>query len=468
MTQADTKFLTKIFYGLIWLASSLALSILLYLSLSLDSSISSLIFNVAGSPFYFWTYILLTLGAIFLFGTNVTLLVYQWRKYGLPKIRKQTFTGVGSLIGIGASACPICGSTLLSAIGIVGGLASFPLGGLELKALSFGLVLLPVLLTLKELKRLKLCNDATCPAPRDASFEDKDGSWFVALVVIVASLLFVSWDMLKSEPVFAKLVVSTSPPHDEGAPINDELFNEVAEKVLPKQGFQSKISLSDSVVQLVSYGVIDPEKFKGQEEVLTKPTDKKILLTRENAHYHVNLLWPLGLANYMSSNKSSPVNGKSLFNFASTGGWTLGKEKNGGAYFNKFKIVELTPEQESLVTKIAKNTYRPCCNNSTFFQDCNHGSALLGLLQLGVSQGLSEDELYREALTFNSFWFPDNYLQTALYFKVTKNIEWENVSPQEVMGKDFSSISGWSKNIHEKIKQLGILPQKEGGASCGV
>jgi hypothetical protein len=99
----------------------------------------------------------------------------------------------------------------------------------------------------------------------------------------------------------------------------------------------------------------------------------------------------------MSTNKTSPVNGVSLFNLPSTGGWTLGKEENGGAYFNEFRIVELTPEQEALVTRIAKNTYRPCCNNSTFFQDCNHGSALLGLLELGASQGLTADELYQEA-----------------------------------------------------------------------
>ena len=41
-----------------------------------------------------------------------------------------------------------------------------------------------------------------------------------------------------------------------------------------------------------------------------------------------------------------------------------------------------------MVISIAKNAYRSCCDNSTFFQDCNHGWALLGLLQLGAGQGL--------------------------------------------------------------------------------
>ncbi len=161
--------------------------------------------------------------------------------------------------------------------------------------------------------------------------------------------------------------------------------------------------------------------------------------------------------------------GADLFGFASTGGWNIGKEENGGAYFNKFKIVELTPEQEALVMKIAENSYRPCCDNSTFFQDCNHGSALLGLIQLGASQGLSEEELWREALAFNSFWFPDTYIVTGLYFKAVKNTDWKDVDPQLVMGKDYSSGSG-SYRVQSEVANIpNLVPQQQGGgANCGV
>ncbi|OHA13626.1 MAG: hypothetical protein A3G49_05835 [Candidatus Sungbacteria bacterium RIFCSPLOWO2_12_FULL_41_11] len=93
----------------------------------------------------------------------------------------------------------------------------------------------------------------------------------------------------------------------------------------------------------------------------------------------------------------------------------------------------------------------------------------MGLLELGASQGLTEDELYREALAFNSFWFPQNYIQTAVYFKAVKNIDWEKVDPKIVMGKDFSSSSGWRKNVGEKLANLGLVPKaKAGGAGCGV
>lgn len=490
LSADDIKFLTKLFYGLVGLSASLAFFLTLYLSLRINSSIASLIGNTYDKPLYFWPYVILTFAAIILFGINASFFVYRWRKFGPPKLKKQAGTGFGSIAGVAASACPICGSTILAAIGIAGGLAAFPLGGLELKALSLGLLILPLWLTTKDLKDLQLkCEVGACPPPRDASFKEGDKPLLLIALLLVLILGLTSWNMLKSDPAIAKLLTtqrgtitnpkgnqlfSTSTPQT-----GNRLFDEIIAKVLPPQGFQSKIYLGDSIAKLVRNGVIDRQKLEAiyqnrngippaLKSILSHPSAQPILLTRENANIYVNLLWPLGLSNYMSTNEESPIKGKSLFNFASTGGWNLGKEENGGAYFNKFKIVELTPPQEALVTKIAQNTYRPCCNNSTFFQDCNHGSALLGLLELGASQGLTEDELWREALVFNSFWFPDTYIKTALYFKAAKNIDWEDVDPKMVMGKDFSSISGWSTNVEENLKALGLLPQVQGGGGCGV
>ena len=256
-------------------------------------------------------------------------------------------------------------------------------------------------------------------------------------------------------------------------------FEAAAEAVIPVSGHKSKIVFKDIVLKLVQSGGIDRLKFediyatrggapKEVAALLRSPSDERIFINRENANAYLNVLWPLGLANYMKVNEASPVNGKDLMNFASTGGWTLGKEENGGAYFNKFKIVPLTSEQETLVKRVAENTYRPCCGNSTFFQDCNHGSALLGLLELGASQGLTEDELFREALAFNSFWFPDTYIQTAVYFKAAKGIEWRDIDPKTVMGQDYSSGLGWYENVRKENERLGLVPEEKGGASCGV
>lgn len=268
----------------------------------------------------------------------------------------------------------------------------------------------------------------------------------------------------------------SSPSHEpQDAP---SLRADITARVLPAEGFQSRIRLRDAVLKLVEHGVIDPAKFAALYErrgglpdelktVFTERHDAPIRLTAKNAQHYINLLWPLGIANHMAANSGSPVNGPNLFKLASTGGWTLGTMNNGGHYFNKFTIVELSPDHEALVTRVARNIFRPCCNNHTMFQDCNHGSALLGLLTLGAAQGLGEADLYREALAFNSFWFPSHYVLTAMYFKLVKDTDWPAVDPRTVLGRDFSSLGGWRLNVSEEMKRRDLVP-RPGGGSCGV
>ena len=258
------------------------------------------------------------------------------------------------------------------------------------------------------------------------------------------------------------------------------LYDEAVASVLPPAGFTSRIALRDSVLRLVEHGVVDVQKFASIYDrrgglpaelryALHWPAHLPIHLTAENAGYYVNLLWPIGLANHMATNAGSPLNGPSLLTFASTAGWNLGEAANGGEYFNKLPIVELTPEQEALATRVAKSTYRPCCGNSTFFQDCNHGSALLGVLELGAAQGLTEDELYREALAFNSFWFPDTYIRTALYFKAVAESSWAEVDPRIVMGERYSALRSWQANVQAPLAAIpNLIPEQQGGAQCGA
>lgn len=254
----------------------------------------------------------------------------------------------------------------------------------------------------------------------------------------------------------------------------------VTDEVLPKDGFQSKIVLGNVIPKLVSYGVIDKGKiediYKGrgglntfQKDMLNKSSTKPLVITQENSSWIVNILWPLGLTNKMEINNKSPIAGKDVGNYASTGGWNLGKEENGGIYFNKYSIIPLSVKQEQRVKYLADRIYRPCCDNSTFFQDCNHGSAALALIELGVSQGLSDNDIYKTALAFNSFWFPQNYLETALYLKRTKGTDWKDVDAKLVLSKDYSSISGWIANIDTLAQKIpDLLPKTAGGGSCGV
>lgn len=198
---------TELFYGSIGLAASLALFLVFYWSLRLNASIDNLIRNFLGTPLYFWPYVLLTLGTIVLFGVNAALFTYRWRKYGPPKLKWQGGAGLGSLVGIAASACPICGSTILAAVGIAGGLAAFPFQGLELKAVSFGLMALPVWLTRRELTKIRCgeCGEATCPVPRDVSYRAGDRKWLLTFLALSAVLLVITWNALQSDPAVARL-----------------------------------------------------------------------------------------------------------------------------------------------------------------------------------------------------------------------------------------------------------------------
>lgn len=258
------------------------------------------------------------------------------------------------------------------------------------------------------------------------------------------------------------------------------LFDEATADVIPASGYQSKVALKDSIVRSVRHEVISRDKYRALEEtygevpaelstILDRPVDDSIRLTRENAGRYVNLLWAVGLSNHLEANEDSPIAGPNIAGFASTGGWTLGLAPNGGVYFNKFPIVELTPEAEALAVRVAKSTYRPCCNNSTFFQDCNHGSALFAVLQLGAVQGLSEKQLYREALAFNSFWFPEYYIATALYFKVVRKTDWRDVDARAIMSARFSAGGPWQQNVLAPLQAFpDLFPPPPGGANCGT
>ncbi|MDP2651492.1 MAG: hypothetical protein Q8O98_02800 [bacterium] len=178
----------------------------------------------------------------------------------------------------------------------------------------------------------------------------------------------------------------------------------------------------DLGLKLVESGVIDVEKFIGMYEGRGQFTDeyRRLLLdkdndqlkvTKENAGFLLNVLWALGLGNKSpileEGEMANPRYG-GAGNFASTGGWTLARGQ-AMDHYSMHGIIELTPEEERLVDKVSRKITRPCCSNSAHFPDCNHGMAMLGLLELMASQGMSEEEMHRNAILVNSYWFPGYY-----------------------------------------------------------
>lgn len=273
------------------------------------------------------------------------------------------------------------------------------------------------------------------------------------------------------------LAIYTGPP-DRTAVSGANAQDALQEAVLPSDGVALPITWGDLGTRLVEVGAIDPDKlialyadrggFPAEyQKLIEKNANEKIVITNWNAGYLLNLLWALGLANENpiltggNAEMMNPAYG-GAGNFAATGGWTLARG-NAMDHYGMHRLVPLSASQQAIVERVSRGIYRPCCGNSTHFPDCNHGMAMLGLLELMASQGVSEQDMYKTALAVNSYWFPDTYLTIATYMR-QRGVAWGEVSPREVLGRDYSSSSGFA-DISSKV----VLPSGgQGGSSCAA
>jgi len=231
----------------------------------------------------------------------------------------------------------------------------------------------------------------------------------------------------------------------------------------------------DLGAKMVAAGVIDRAKFEalyaGRGGLTTEETaliddagNGRLKVNEKNANLLLNLLWALGLSNKNEVLETGPMMDPrygGAERFASTGGWTLAKGK-AMDHYSQHSFLTLTPEQQALVERVSQNIYRPCCDNSTYFPDCNHGMAMLGLLELLASQGASESQMYTAALEMNSFWFPEQYAIIARYL-ASQGKTLSAAEPKEILGSEYSSASGFGR-----IAALVPQTERQGGGSCGV
>ncbi|HEX6977200.1 MAG TPA: rhodanese-like domain-containing protein [Patescibacteria group bacterium] len=250
-------------------------------------------------------------------------------------------------------------------------------------------------------------------------------------------------------------------------------LSNLPDKVMPSEGFVLPVNWGVLGPRLVSLGVIDKEKFaravnltEDQKNILEKGSTDPVKITSENSQFVVDFLWALGLAQKSLAYEEGPMGKeykKDIGNFSSTAGWTL-SQGNAVSHLGKHTLINLTDEQQKKVAEIAKNIYRPCCGNSTWFPDCNHGMAALAAIELMVSQDMPDEAVYKNVLKLNSFWFGSSYLTAATYF-ARQGIDWENVDAKKVLGSEFSSGSG-AANIAQKVGDLPYAAKSSGG--CGA
>lgn len=249
-------------------------------------------------------------------------------------------------------------------------------------------------------------------------------------------------------------------------------IEKVKKQVLPDGGFTLPISWGDFGPRLIKEGVIDENKFiaatqatEEQKKILTKGGDVPITINFDNSQFVVDLLWAIGLAQKSEVYNIGPF-GTDYKNeqdsFASTGGWTLAVG-DPTKYLNKFDLIPLTRDQQNRVVEISKNVYRPCCDNPTWFPDCNHGMAALAAIEMMVYKDMSDEEIYQNVLKLNSIWFSDSYLSIAIYFD-RQGVSWDKIDAKKVLGKEYSSATG-AMNVSS---QVGPLPGQSIGGSCGA
>jgi hypothetical protein len=299
---------------------------------------------------------------------------------------------------------------------------------------------------------------------------------FSAVSVCMALLLVITWQRNGNLDLRALLTAGQTGAAGQQS---EEESQKVLKEILP-DNYKLGVKFDRVVVDMVNAGAIDKQKFtelyeqrtpltESQKRLLEVSSNEEIVINKDNAELLLNLLWPLGISNKTKVLSEGPMGkefGSEVGNFASTGGWTLGKVE-GGKLYNSMRLISLTPEQEDMVMEIAKNIYRPCCGNHTAFPDCNHGAAMLGFIELAVSQGMPKDEIYKKALVLNSYWFQQTYAELAIYFKKEKGIKWSKVNAKEVLSQEYSSGQGYAA-INKKLQEAGLLPKLSSGGGCEV
>ncbi|MFH1429947.1 MAG: hypothetical protein ABIG71_00310 [Candidatus Uhrbacteria bacterium] len=246
--------------------------------------------------------------------------------------------------------------------------------------------------------------------------------------------------------------------------------------VLPLEGVEIPVDWSDIGKQLVDTGVIDRGRFEALHAqrgglspevaaLLSGTLDGRMRINEANSGELLNVLWAFGLANKNAILEEGPMQDErygGAGGFASTGGWTLAAG-DAMEHYSAHEFVTLSTEQQALVERVAMGIHRPCCGNSTYFPDCNHGMAMLGLLEVLASQGATETDMYNIALSVNSYWFPSTYLTIAKY-EFAQGIQWQNVDAKQILSAEYSSGSGY-RNIAAQVEPVS---KQGGGGGCGV
>jgi len=142
-------------FGMIGIISGISLGTLYYF-LTLEMALQHMTTEIELLPMYMTASITLTVIVAVLAGINIALVAYNIKTQRNKNMKNGTSAILGGALTAFTPGCPACTTSLSAVLGIVGGLAIFPLQGLELKIVSIGALTFSIWWAMRNI------NNATC------------------------------------------------------------------------------------------------------------------------------------------------------------------------------------------------------------------------------------------------------------------------------------------------------------------
>ena len=143
-------------FGTIGVISGLSMGILYYY-LTLEMGITHMTTEIELLPTYMVASIALTAVVAILAGINIALVAYNIKTQRDKNVKNGASAIFGGALTAFTPGCPACTTSLSAVLGIVGGLAIFPLQGLELKLISIGALIFSIWWAMRNINNASCC-----------------------------------------------------------------------------------------------------------------------------------------------------------------------------------------------------------------------------------------------------------------------------------------------------------------------
>lgn len=396
------------FYINIAVITLIIVSLVSYWLFYQTTTIQTFIDNVQNGDFgqysyaYGVAYGVTTLLIIALSGISIATTVWLFRHSKLGKGQTLGANAGGLVAAAFGMGCPVCGAFLLSAVGIAGGFAIFPLQGLELKFLSLALLLAATFYALSKVNAAIHCDE--CADITHRISKDKKP---VARRLIVLPL---------GKLILLALIVALS--------VNQFLITQSAAQMgFATGGFAELLGIRSANAKKIIAPKVNPDGTT--TSLVEQPTITEVLANPRTGD-------ALADAKVVMIATGKPFYAPEDISFDDP----INAQKKWGAYENSITLTgDLNARYEKMIGTMMVCSY--CCGSPTRVTlnkncGCAHARAVRGfykyMLQTYGAQ-YSDEELVGESHRWYAIWYPKGMLED--YLLATGN---EQALPHETHG----------------------------------